>query len=114
MARVGAGERRRSSAALDQLEQDPDLRALTHVLHRDDFRCFGFERTSAAFQDPELKTLIEQSQAVGPSPCAAAHQPHPTDAMVLRPQQPSPEPVLRPSRSPGAGDDPGVNAALPR
>ena len=64
---MGAGRGRRTPASLDPLEQDPDLRALAHVLHRDDFRCFGFERSPAQFQDPELKALIEQSLAIGPS-----------------------------------------------
>ena len=100
LERVGAGERRRNSAALDQVEQDPDLRALAHVLHREDFRCFGFERTTTCFQDPELKELIEQSQAVGPSHCLPLTNLTPQMRWYYGRSSERPEPVLRATRAP--------------
>ena len=70
------------------------------MLHRDDVRCFGFERSQSQFQDPELKALIEQSLAIGPS--------HELPLTNLTPQMrwyygrssQRPEPVLRPTRRP--------------
>lgn len=100
LQRVGAGDGRRPSAALDQLERDPDLRALAHVLHRDDFRCFGFERSPAQFEDPQLKQLIEQSLAIGPSHALPLPNLTPQMRWYYGRSSHRPEPVLRPTRSP--------------
>ena len=37
---------------------------MANLLHRDDFRTFGFERRTARFQDPQLQAQIKACQAI--------------------------------------------------
>ncbi|WP_028953339.1 sulfotransferase family 2 domain-containing protein [Synechococcus sp. CC9616] len=67
LERIAAGEGRRPAADLVELTQDPDLRAMAHLLHRDDFRTFGFDRTPAAFTDSELGERMQACQAISES-----------------------------------------------
>ena len=60
-------ESRRPAADLAALTEDPDLRAMAHLLHRDDFRTFGFERSPAAFSDPQLRERMQACQAISGS-----------------------------------------------
>ena len=65
--KVGMGEGRQEAANLRQLSEDPNLRALANILHRQDFRCFKYERNQTSFDDPELKDMMERCLKVGPS-----------------------------------------------
>jgi hypothetical protein len=59
-------------APLDAIEADPDLQALTNVLHQEDFMTYGFPRVDARFEDEVLKALVERSLATTASheiPC---------------------------------------------
>lgn len=67
LQQVAAGEGRRPAVDLSSLRQDPDLRAMAHLLHRDDFRTFGFERTPASFTDPELAERMQACQMISNS-----------------------------------------------
>ena len=67
LSKVGQGEGRQKAANLKQLSEDPNLRSLANILHRQDFRCFKYERNQTSFDDPELKDLMERCLKVGPS-----------------------------------------------
>ena len=67
LAAVGAGAGRRQTADLDDLSHDPNLRAMANLLHSNDFRCFGFERSDAVIDDPVLADHVQQCLQVGPS-----------------------------------------------
>ena len=67
LAAVGAGAGRRPTADLNDLSQDPNLRAMANLLHHNDFGCFGFERSEASIDDPDLADHVQQCLRVGPS-----------------------------------------------
>lgn len=54
----------RPASDLTRLTEDPDLRAMAHLLHRDDFRTFGFKRAQATFTDPQLRERMKACQAI--------------------------------------------------
>ena len=67
LSAVGAGTGRRQTADLDDLSHDPNLRAMANLLHSNDFRCFGFARSDASIDDPDLADHVQRCLRVGPS-----------------------------------------------
>ena len=64
LLQVAQGSGRAATVTLEALTTDQDLQAMANLLHRDDFRTFGFERRPARFQDPQLQAQIKACQAI--------------------------------------------------
>jgi len=59
----------RQGSSLAELEADPDLQAMTNLLHHEDFNTYGFHRADARLFDEALKSIVEPSLST-----TASHQ----------------------------------------
>lgn len=59
LSTVRQGGKNSASKALQPLEHDANLVAMTNLLHREDFSTFGYPQRAESFSDPVLKERIE-------------------------------------------------------